>query len=424
MKKCKYSLILLIFALAIKINLPDFAMANGAAWSPGVQTGTPHPVQQNDLILEKEHVLIKDGKITAKFWVYNPKNVDIKILIGFPVVGHREDLMSFEILKEHLLGDALEFSVTSDKQKLDTELLTDFKNEYPIVYTWEMAFPAKKTTEFTVEYKYLPEEGTDGATIGSHSINYITHTGSFWAAPIMTAKFKYCNAEVVDFFNNYDNGKFSGWIDNGDAELTFEATFYPEPYVIDLNKKCIIWQRENWKPKAQIDDIKINIFWNKKEYIGEDGFIRSRERFFKGMCKHKKGTEQSIKFSGERVNEDKLLEILFNEINRQIYTFESKVDPKAFPEHIKTDLQLLVLRYFRNYIFALHGYNFKDEKFASCFKSVPQKKEWLEVEKENMDTIIKLEKKIEEENKVAWDKVKAAMKKYKNLKIPSIEKLL
>jgi len=77
------------------------------------------------------------------------------------------------------------------------------------------------------------------------------------------------------------------------------------------------------------------------------------------------------------------------------------------PVHLKTDYQLLLLRYLRNSIIAKYGYQFKDENLQQCFSNIsPAEGKLTDFEIENIKQIRKLESDIIEINNNTWQKIK------------------
>ncbi len=418
----------LFFSVAL-LCIHDIARANGAAWSPAIPTGTPGPLQQTELFLEKEHVTIKEGKIEARFWVHNPSNKDITLLMGFPIYAiYRKDDLGYQFIQGRIANDDLKFRVTSNGSQLTTRSVVDFENtdnKYPIVYTWDITYPANKTVMFTVEYNYFPSESDDSLTI-IRSIFYVTHTGAFWAKPIKSAIFEYCNPEFADFIR-HNNESLRSWIDNGDASLEVKLNLNPKPYSVDMNTNCIVWQRKNWKPVQKSDDLIIGYERRKKIFVGEDGYIwDGRDGFFRNMCS---SSDRNIPLGitlnllTEKIDEERLEGALLNEIHRQSHTWDGHIDKKdinnIYPPHIMTDLQLLVLRYMRNYIYAAIGHEFEDNALAQCFEDVPRNKELSKIGRDNLKVIIDLENKIKKINSEAWGKIRSNIKKEADIKVPS-----
>ena len=116
-----------------------------------------------------------------------------------------------------------------------------------------------------------------------------------------------------------------------------------------------------------------------------------------------------INFTSKNFSEDEIEEIVINEIDRQGQNYYEDSGRIIYPEHILTDLQLLVLRYLRNYIFAVHGHDFKAKDLAECFKEIPVKDNWTKREKENVKVIVKYEQKIKELNDKEWTAIKDSL---------------
>ena len=386
------------------------ARGNGAAWSSGVASAPPRPLKQNDLLLIKEHVVFKNGEVEARFWVKNPTKNQIHVTMGFPLEykSYVQDKAGMEEYTKQLLD---KFDVKVNGEAVEARLTKDMTNDYPIVINWEMNYPPQKVTEFAVSYPmHSSRGGSDNPGIGSdwsESFRYITHTGSYWAGPIKEALFEYCDKGASVLQQN-PSGHEQYWSDGGNKRIWASVNISPSPY--RMKDGCVVWERKDWIPTQ---DIAIENKGGYSHYRPE-----SQEEILDKWC----GLSKDNDYKGKQFSTSvKLAEIpltkssykkLIDE-SHQYLTGESErcngdwCDPfYEYPQHLKTDYELILLRYLRNSIFAQHGYPFKDEQLKQCFVQTQTNGQTLNtVEKANVNFIQSLEKEVDKINKNAWAEV-------------------
>ena len=84
------------FTLSIILFSAFLAHADGLGLNPGAIGTTPGPLKCHDLILIKEKVVATKHdefklEVNADFWVSNPTDKDIEVMMGFPltITGYR-----------------------------------------------------------------------------------------------------------------------------------------------------------------------------------------------------------------------------------------------------------------------------------------------------------------------------------------------
>lgn len=425
-----------IFGLVFVSFLVCFSQetkANGAVWNPAPISGSPRPVKQDELILNKEHVFFKDDQVNANFWVFNPTKNSKSVTMGFPL-EYREYMKQSQGLTEGIEGYVKEllnnFKITVNGQVVPAQLTQNLKNDYPIVINWEMVFLAEKITEFTVQYpmRWANQSG-DNPGIGSEwsrSFSYITHTGAYWAQPIKEAIFEYCD-EGASFLMEYPSGEYEEWKNNGWSVEHESVGVNPKPTKLDWDTTCIKWEMKNWTPQKGKDDIGISIRGDGSDYTislscgenGNDEFWTSVMKHWCGRCSKndKKQFSAQMKLDKVRLSSRK-----FEDLVKESYVYITGRNEESngdwddpfyeFPEHLATDYQLNLLKYLRNSIYARYGHEFKDNELANCFSNVKVIKGSLnEIEKENVKYIQTLEKQIGDKNQKAWLQVRKLLRK-------------
>lgn len=434
------------------------AYSNGAAWNPGNISGTPGPIKQNDLILQKEYVIFDDspnkeeGTVTAEFWIYNPTNKEITVTMGFPLDYSERATASGWPIKEKnserytikSIGIGGEGTGASPEEDERSKYIEDFKDKFDVsvdgnkvtatssgkgtgvyntVYTWDMTFPPMKTTQYTVKYPMTVsdkgqdhgEGDSDGGSEGSHSFTYITHTGAYWAKPIGDATFEYCSEKLIKFILSAPTGEIS---EVRETALTYDShtegwSIKPKPYDINNEKGCIVWRRQNWLPKKYDDDIQVST------YIKTIGYQKTpsvenevhQDALMKKWCGASVDGIKNYHFGQDaNVQERELSTKTYNAIAKKAYTYPLFNDDKNFTKEFhglsvqtQTNYHLLLLRYLRNYIFAVHGHVFKDQKLAQCFQSVNKvtSQNLTAIEKKNIDWLSDYEKQMKKQNQGA-----------------------
>jgi hypothetical protein len=195
---------------------------------------TPHPVKQEDLVLQREYVNF-DRTVTAHYWIFNPTEKSITVTMGFPI---GIELLQGDPDEITALGKkfADSFSVTVGGKRVQTTLLISPGNDYPIVFTWEMTFPPKHVSEYLAEYPLNTYGISSDSGVGYSRFTYITHTGSYWAQPIGEATFEFCAKELMEEMRKVPSGKY--WLDDK-HDYVISWTINPSPYEIDKKRDCV-----------------------------------------------------------------------------------------------------------------------------------------------------------------------------------------
>lgn len=398
--------LLILSSLAVKILFvkTNDAEANGAVWNPGTVVGSLGPIKQSNLILSREHVIFYDDyyekkqRVHATFWIYNPTQRNIAATMGFPI-DYSEAMAKWgeQSGKQYEKYFAKEFRVSVDGEKVLAKSSKDYHGVYSLVFLWDMTFPAKKAVEMLVEYPLMASsKGEDGedSSFYKETFRYITHTGAYWAKPIQQATFEYCDEYFISTILESPSGKASKAEDFEQTSWREETWWVkPKPYVVNKENKCIVWKRSNWTP-VKDDDIEVGKTIRTYSTTASP-FLPSAylERWCSG------GEVSSYKQFGEIVDirTTMFTEDYFNSIQKKAFFFPDSAESSGSASvnvSLSMDIQTLLLRYLRNYIYAVHGHQFKDQQLAACFNNVKTDDNWTAVEKSNVDVILHLEKKL------------------------------
>jgi hypothetical protein len=390
------------------------ALANGAVFELGTETSTPVPVQQSELYLHKEHVVFRENKVVARFWVQNPSERDIAVQMGFPLShGYRDERgpVNDETKIRLLEKISSQVKISSEGKPFPLEMNEQEQGPYRVTFLWRMNFPAGKLTEFTVEY---PMDRTWGQAdgIGDNSeFVYITHTGASWARPIGEALFEYYDEDLVEFITTYYPGL---WWEDAQTQLEVGYVISPQPYTLDTDEGKIVWKRTDWVPRKNKDDIRVAIKW--RYNVGAPGVDThtSDPSSFGLLCgdEYPEDAGRSKHFAETtRLETVKYNQQTFqSEILYEAYKYRQRhAAYPAISEHMRIAEQLEVLKYLRNYLAARHGHTFKDEGLAECYRNVKPKKSWSDAEKANLQLVQELEKSLAIEYKNAVARIKDEM---------------
>lgn len=435
--------VICILVILIMIFTVRHAYANGAVWNPGTITGTPGPVKQSALILEEERVDIENGTnhieriVTAWFKVRNPTKKPITVIMGFPIDYSNVQKKGDEGYLGSFVGKV---NVKVDGEQKSPVVKHDLGKNYSAVILWNMTFPPGRSTEFEVTYparmdedaRDEPDYETGGG--GSTSIRvfrYITHTGAFWAGPIGKATINYCDKYISpDLYNEEHHASFE-WSEDGQEErsVVWDFDMKPKPYHVDIEKRCIVWNREQWVPKKPDDDIEIKVYERNYTtiYKTRDSMPPSDElkigrvdylRLWCGIDAHGRKGQQVADIYGvadKRIGIELYLDIekkaYYYPVNPPVYRNANEqpsdsTSLDAMPTHLKSDFELILLRYLRNYLYAIHGHQFKSADLAECFQGIKSRRMWTDVEKWNVEWLVDYEKQIKELNTWSWEKIK------------------
>ncbi len=397
----------IIVALGELLAVARIAHANGAVWAIGADSGTPGPMKQSELYLEKEHVIFKGKHVDARFWIVNPSASPITVLMGFPV-NTRQAAKYFENPeKARLLSQITTgFAVESEGHLFHASMDESKSEYYGVVFTWEMTFASEKTTEVRISYPLVAEsDNADG--FGAHyTFTYLTHTGGFWSRPIGDVLIEFHDRPFVDFLTSYFPGT---WLLRGTKAtlVNIDYEIRPQPYSIDQERGVISWHRTNWTPKRLLDDIRIARKW---------GYARSNDiglasngyyaiPFISKLCGlvPSKGKEREPQFADELGLQDTVLDEkrIHNLWLQAMNHLTQNGWPPRCPENesrlIFIERSIEMLDYLENYLIVTHGEAVSPSMPDRCFSNIPQAADWTSTGRENLSVVRKQKQKM-----IAW----------------------
>ena len=409
-----------VAALLLLASMQGAVWANGAAFHPAPATGIPYPVEQPDLILDREEVIFRYDNVDAQFWIRNPTDTDITVYMGFPLGLRKPGSQPYPGHNLKILRTTTQLTVEGTAVPFTVEYHAE--GDYSEIYQWKMTFPAGKTTHYRLRYP-LQHTVTMSDGIGDDTLfEYVTHTGAFWAKPIGRARFLYCNPvlENLPAMKQESDGSL-GWHywDEFDQYMHETLEIRPRPFSFDKEMRCIEWTRTNWTPQKDVDDLQVK--WSdhhamkilSSEYEYMPCCSPSVASTLEILCQH--GSEIGIPKNEVVLTEDGIAAL-----HNQTYEYMASHGlgvPKYFysykdmPRHHDAEFDVHIYRYLRNRIMARRGHTFQDIQLRECFKGIEQSDAWTEVDKKNMVFIKKREKQAKARYRRELDKAGIVLRK-------------
>jgi hypothetical protein len=386
------------------VSLPaSLALANGAAWKWPLPPGTPGPVRQPGLLLEKEEVLFRDGKGFATFWVRNETDRLIDTPMGFPLavsLTHAERLRDPEgrarTAPEDVQPARVEalrrsIAVEVEGKRVATRLSYHEGGDYELVVGWRMTYPARAKTKFAVTFPLrLAWESSGGTpplpnTCTHIAFKYITHTGAYWGKPIGEATFRFCDARMMQLHREMPDGR--EWTHDGWTYGDIKWTIRPAPFTVDRAGGCIAWQRASWTPVRDKDDLVVMVEATSAGPGGVD--LPEEDRLLDRWCaryrvdygeaadwprfahrRHFRKAAQHLAVE-QRVDRRPLDDALLAQIEQKAWDRlrqnKNTLALASAPPHYRAMVRLRLLAYLRGYFDAIRGHVFEDQRLSACY---------------------------------------------------------
>lgn len=398
--------------------LAPAVVSAGDAWDPGTKGGTPAPLVRSRLVLEREEVVFKGGEVTGRFRVRNPDPTALRATMGFPVDYASRERFDPATLADSFLNDlTAPLHVIIANHEAEPVGVRDETDHYPFRYTWDMTFPGNGAAEFTVSYPMQPfvlaEEG--GGGVKRSEFSFTPRADGYGSKTVKAARFDYCDARLVRALARFPEGGYETWSADGLTVAYTEWRIAPAPYRLDEQKGCIVWERSNWQPRRDTDDIRVAVEKSSQSFAFSctrndcNGLARMQAIWDNwcgtGPVGGKRQFAETVNLTTQPLPADfHRLEFL---AYRHSHDLSAAENPQIYlPAHLETDFQLALLRYLRNYIAAAHGQRFRDQQLAACYRDVPQMPAWTPAERQNLEVIRSLESSITKENQLAWKQLR------------------
>lgn len=200
--------------------------------------------------------------------------------------------------------------------------------------------------------------------------------------------------------------------------ISLDWSVSPQPTLIDRKAGKVVWKRSNWTPRKGVDDIRISARYH---YFSNapcvDGCDGSEDRgYFSDWCGRSEYFSPAGQLGTHLQIDSKRLDMNdFDRILRAAALYPpldddaTRRNPVAeMPEHLRLRYKLWLLRYLRNYLFAIHGHRFRDPGLVECFAGVEDvKRPFTAVENLNIEVIRKAEARLKPISKALDEKIKA-----------------
>jgi hypothetical protein len=419
--------------LSLIVAAAGDAHANGASWRWAKPTGTPGPVRAEGLVLEKEEVVFKDGKVTASFSVKNISAKPITTAMGFPLSEATDRKRGWSETEEDGPAEYVErklkgFSVEVNGKRVGWKLATKLKGQYPMVIGWRMTYPPGALTAFTVRYpiRYSFFEGRGGEVF----VKYITHTGAYWARPIGEAVFRFCDKAMIALYLEAPTGR--EWSHDGWGFTDYTWTIHPPDFSLDRESRCLVWRRKAWTPKPRVDDLEVGVRY---QYTKQD--FPERPRLLDHWCGRYEFTGYD---DDERAAPDDRFQKPSQQLAAELGLDRAALDEARFeraekrawarlrhnrrtltlasaPPHFRLLVRKQLLEYLRNYPYGIRDHAFKSDALRSCFEKVKGTRRGPLDRREaaSIAFVRKAEARTAEELKAELGKLRRAPRTYRNL---------
>ena len=412
--------LLICISLLWLIEKPIYA--NGAVATSGAFGSVPGPIVKTPLVLQKEIVIIGNETVEGQYCVYNPTDDPIHVTIGFPVASlisenatpdaqKYENLYISEVVLPKFVAKVGD---TSFPVRRATELQSI---DNPLVFAWDMSFPPRVVTQLSFNYPMIPEMyagDNDGERI---SYEYITHTGSYWAAPIGEATIILRVSRIVNLIRSYSPGYY--WAAPGYARIEVEWSLSPLPYEFSGDGNAIVWHRRNWSPQKGIDDIKVSAGYydrpisDSSHLAGDDLEAYPTGRDLQELpqiwCGQQLDPPMPPLAEQMSICDHEIDAAYFRRFLEQAYqywfltqTLGEPVLVDHLPLHIQADFSLQVLNYLHECVLLCHGDRMDAQGTAQCLPASAHPRPWSKTDKRSLAFLAKRKKELETQSKTAW----------------------
>lgn len=381
--------------LALLVLLAAASPARGNAynvtWNP--TTGGARPVDSEHLVLERESVVFAEGRVDATFRIRNTSDEAVTTDMGFPLAD--DDPNSVEAYRERSFTGV---HVLVDGEPVDWTLKKDLEGDYPVALAWSMTFPAGAITRLRVQHPLRYRWNYGEATEADHDIHfdYVTHTGAYWAEPIGRATFRFCDERVMRWIARFSSDS-TWWNEELDETLSVSWEVSPEPTRIDRDRGCIVWERTDWVPEKDADDLSIDLgLHGSAHHYPSDARLYSR---WCGLDEHRyAGVNQTPAFRPGKaegsphlavdldLDETRLDEERLAGIREQAFRRVQNVNPPVtqqhgaparvpvrdeLPRHQRLRIRLELVRYLRGWLQVAGGGHPDHPRLFRCFANHP-----------------------------------------------------
>jgi hypothetical protein len=334
----------------------------------------------NAISMDDEIVNIYLDSVSVLFHFRNTTNKPQKVTIGFPILNFPSIQWS-----PGQIGTGITINNDNYRKYMnDVERYYNFKTKVngilvdrKLVYSpyeknidekvdtfWfvlELTFKPNEVIQIEDSYNYAPDLSHSSLGDKYETYTYILKTGATWSEPIGKTKIYFHESKKTKG-DSFD-------FEYGRKSTTSESYSY-EPTGIENENNTISWEMENWIPEKDLEISKSLTISSVGEYgvlaylLGNSGYFTYNQSRAITYRSEKDGTIGSYdiqylaKMSGEQYKN--LINIIYLECFVDCNRKETNTEKSR-------ELKKIVAKILRNSIYALHGYQFNDQKLYKYF---------------------------------------------------------
>ncbi len=368
----------------------SFATANDTYMNYDYRTGAVFPLNNENIKMMKEIVKYdyRDSEFSTTFWMKNTTDTEQKVTLGFPVDPDRKKYLDRSLFDENRKFNEQEYMNKIDNDinfrtwVNDIEIKRKFMKIESESYGYKYAFVAdiifKPNEELIIKNIFTQQMGKVINTAGltESNLKYDPITGANWKDRIDHAYFEFIvpkelkrASKYQDFVGDYPNGKII-WIKHFEEQLNT-----PDPSKIEIKDslRIISWEFHDFEPDFTLNFL--HKYWIEQYSNWFIDFnihtLHISEYIFNSSQDYVKFNEKIDKF--KEFLQSKNYDIFDNlkECNKFIkYYYEQMIEYNDLFKR-KDKYNEIRKRFMINLIYALNGYDFKDDqwkKLFECFK--------------------------------------------------------
>lgn len=322
-----------------------------------------------DIEMTDEVVEIWEDHVCVKFHFTNLTHEAKKVQIGFPVywggeygVGaHDEVVLKDDEQTRNMIDDYYKFKSTCNGKILERKLVASVHGDmYDYYYVATLQFEPDEVLEVIDSYNAGNKKGSDSCGYGYTSWEYILTTGSTWANVIKSA-------EII-FHSKHDWSKYQKeyvWNINDMSYYSCGFSYKPDEARFDNVKDewVIKWNLRNIKPKenwkADINTsyrlpLSDRLYQYYAVFLLEEQLALIPEYY--EMLKEKEYYANNMSLDVWKMSKNDFYDCI-----KDLYTSGFDIDTE------KNEVTKIYAQFIINSIYAIHGYDFKDEKWKTVF---------------------------------------------------------
>ena len=343
-------------------------------------------IQDCDSIeMTDEVVEIWESKVKVTFHFKNCSSQKQTVTIGFPVkwyegVGVRGDPdepLKDDAATREQIEKYYNFKSTCNGKSLKRKLVSSANSDrgFDFWFTTELVFEPGQTLEVVDEYKSGYAYGSDSIGYSWKTWTYILTTGSSWANNIQKATIIFHSTYEYQW-KNYTVERYSdqkAYIWNIDKMTYHYSSFSYKPTSIKYDKKAketvITWVLKDIKPTKEWEAEELNsLIHSPSNWKQEFAYFLVKDDLYKIP-----GYEKKIKWwLDEGYSDESAVKKVYEDLSdkKEFYEWVKELYDTGFTEfQPKSKEASIFAQFLINSIYAMHGYEFKSEKWTKLFSN-------------------------------------------------------